>query len=165
MNNKFFLGSGISSFQNLGKTKPVSKVVVVVDEDTSYTSTKGDDTGYVLTVTNPYGTQQMADDLYEVAKGYTYQGFKADQLMLPVTAELGDALTMRGVYGMLSNRSISFSPSFTANVATPWEQEVQHNYPYEGSYKKEIKQKVALGKDYYGTRITRQYGLEVVRTD
>ena len=163
MNNKFFLGSGVSSFQNLGKTQPVSKVVVVVDEDTSYVA--GDDTGYTFTVTNPYGTQQMANNLLQVAKGYTYQGFKADQLTLPVTAELGDALTMRGVYGMLSNRSISFSPLFTANVETPWEQEVQHNYPYEGSYKKEIKQKVALGKDYYGTRITRQHGLEVVRTD
>lgn len=163
MNNKFFLGSGISSFKNLGKTQPVSKVVVVVDEDTSYVA--GYDTGYTFTVTNPYGTQQMANNLLQVAKGYTYQGFKADQLTLPVTAELGDALTMRGVYGMLSNRSISFSPLFTANVETPWEQEVQHNYPYEGSYKKEIKQKVALGKDYYGTRITRQHGLEVVRTD
>jgi hypothetical protein len=163
MNNKFFLGSDISSFKNLGKTKPVSKVVVVVDEDTSYIA--GDDTGYTFTVTNPYGTQQMANNLLQVAKGYTYQGFKADQITLPVTAELGDALTMRGVYGMLSNRSISFSPLFTADVETPWEQEVQHNYPYEGSYKKEIKQKVALGKDYYGTRITRQHGLEVVRTD
>lgn len=162
MNNKFFIGGAVGSFQNLGKAQPVSKVVIQVDEETAYSA--GNDSGYVLTVSNPYGTQQMAQDLLQQAKGFVYQGVKAENIELPPTAELGDGLTVGGVYGILANRVINFSPKFVSDVHTPWSPEVQHRYKYEGTYKRELNKGVKLGQSYFGTRITRKNGLEIVKS-
>ena len=161
MNNKFFIGSAVGSFQNLGKAQPVSKVVVQVDEDHAYEA--GNDSGYILTVYNPYGTQQMANDLLQQAQGFVYQGVKADNIELPPTAELGDGITVGGVYSLLSNRTINFSPKFVSDVHTPWSPEIEHRYKYEGTYQRELRKRVQLGQSYFGTRITRQKGLEIVK--
>lgn len=161
MNNKFYIGSALGSFQNLGSALPVSKVVLMVDDENAFEA--GDDSGYTLTVSNPYATQQMANDLLQQARGFIYRGLKAEQVELPPIAELGDGLTVGGVYGMLANRVINFSPKFVSDVHAPWSPEVQHRYKYEGTYQRELRRGVKLGQSYFGTRITRQKGLEIVK--
>lgn len=163
MNNKFFIGQQVKSCTKYDKTAPISKVILMQDSETAYEA--GDDSGYAITITCPYATQKMANDLLAKAKGFRYQGYEATQLVLPLSAELGDAVTVDGVYGMIANRKVSFTPGFTSDVNSPYEEEVDHEYQYEGTYKQELNNKVTLGKYYYGTKITRKDGLIIEKTD
>lgn len=163
MNNRFNIGQNAQKCINGGKTEAVSKVVVMYDDNNGFEA--GDDTGYTLTVYCPYATQAMANNLLNTAKGFTYQGYQATGLILPPTVELGDAVNVDGLYGMIANRTVSFSPGFTSETTAPYTNDVDHEYGYEGTLQRELKKKVTLGSLYYGTKITRKSGLEITKTD
>lgn len=163
MNKKYFFGQQAASCTKYDKSEPVSKIILLYDDENGYEA--GDDSGYAMTISCPYATQQMANDLLAKAKGFQFQGFSATGLELPPDAELGSAVTVDGIYGMITERKVKFTPGFTSEVSAPFENEVDHEYEYEGTYKKELKNKVALGATYYGTSITRKEGLVIKRTD
>lgn len=96
MNNSYNALRNITNFRNTGKSQPISGIELMVDEKNMYFA--GNDTGYVMTIDCPYGTQEMANDLLAKAKGFEYQGFTADQVILPPETELGDGVTVAGIY-------------------------------------------------------------------
>lgn len=163
MNKNYFFGQQVSSCTKYDKSKPVSKIILMYDDENGYEA--GDDSGYAMTISCPYGTQQMANDLLAKARGFQFQGYTATGLELPPEVELGSAVTVDGIYGMITERKVKFTPGFTSEVSAPFENEVDHEYSYEGTYKKELKNRVTLGATYYGTSITRKEGLVIRRTD
>lgn len=141
MNNSYNALRNITSFRNTGKSQPISGIELMVDEKNMYFA--GNDNGYVMTIDCPYGTQEMANDLLAKAKGFEYQGFTAEQVILPPETELGDGVTVAGVYGMVARRSFKFTPGMTSNIEAPRELEVQHEYKYSSPQQRKTERQIA----------------------
>ena len=141
MNNSYNALRNITSFRNTGKSQPISGIELMVDEKNMYFA--GNDDGYVMTIDCPYGTQEMANDLLAKAKGFEYQGFTAEQVILPPETELGDGVTVAGIYGMVARRSFKFTPSMTSNIEAPRELEVQHEYKYSSPQQRKTERQIA----------------------
>lgn len=141
MNNSYNALRNITNFRNTGKSQPISGIELMVDEKNMYFA--GNDTGYVMTIDCPYGTQEMANDLLAKAKGFEYQGFTAEQVILPPETELGDGVTVAGIYGMVARRSFKFTPGMTSNIEAPRELEVQHEYKYSSPQQRKTERQIA----------------------
>lgn len=161
MNNKHYVGRHAKSVSVGNKLPPVSKVSLSGDNDALFEV--GDDTGYTLKVFVPTATRQMAQNIYNQAKGFRYQGFTAENAFVPPTIELGDGITAGGAYGILAFRDYKFTPKMSETLKAPLEEEKAHEYEYTGTFEKELKTTLKQGAIYYGTRITRKSGLEIVK--
>lgn len=163
MNNKYYVGKRAKSI-TIGKEQPpISRVILNGDNDASFIV--GDDSGQTLETFVPTATEQMAQDILAKVQGFKYQGYTVNNAYIAPEVELGDGITVGGVYGVLASREFSFTPKMTEQLGAPYETEEDHEYHYEGNYAKDIKNKVQLGQLYYGTRISRKNGIEIVKTD
>lgn len=162
MNNSYNALRNITSFRNTGKSQPISGIELMVDEKNMYFA--GNDNGYVMTIDCPYGTQEMANDLLAKAKGFEYQGFTAEQVILPPETELGDGITVAGVYGMVARRSFKFTPGMTSNIEAPRELEVQHEYKYSSPQQRKTERQIAEARSTF-TKTAAEITLKVEGLD
>ena len=139
MSDKFYIGNDITGFEDNGITKPISRVTLMVDSENSYTA--GDDTGMELTATCIHATQAMVDSLLASFKGKTYQMYSADDANLDPAAELGDGVTVAGVYSPLSR--ISDDGSGYPGINSPGEEELEDEYPAAGPMTQEFNRQLA----------------------
>lgn len=119
-----------------------------------------DDSGYVMEIECPYGTQAMADALLESLAGNTYRGYRADAAELDSEAELGDGVTLGDVYSMLAYRSVGFGPGHMSGIAAPCENELEHEYPYKSQAERQIERKIATTRSMI-TKTSEEIRLEV----
>lgn len=141
MNKSHYVGKRISSIELYDEVGPVTGVALVVDEEHEFFA--GDETGYVLEMECPYATQDMADAVLAQVTGHTYKGFRAEGAVLALDAELGDGVTVNGVYSMLAHRKVDFGPGHLSEIAAPGEHEVDHEYPYLSPLQKELRRSKA----------------------
>lgn len=163
MSDKTFVGRRMSAFENSPTFAPYSKVILWYDDENAFTA--GDDAGRTLEADCPWATQAMADAMLANVRGYAYSPFTATDAMLDPAAELGDGVTANGVYGPLAAIDTGFDAMCAADAAAPADKEIDHEYPYQSHSQRELARKVTLGASYFGTRITRRNGLEIVKTD
>ncbi len=150
MNNKHFIGENAKSFESLGLTDQIDGVLLKVDSGTAYRS--GDQTGYVLEAECPYGTQAMADGLLAAVQGKSYAGFEAEGARLPVGAELGDGVTVRGLYGPLVRRRIRFGAELSADIGAPAGGDTDHEFGYTDPVERKIELAEARSRSYIDRR-------------
>lgn len=162
MNNSYNAFRNITNFRNTGKSQPISGIELMVDEKNMYFA--GNDDGYVMTIDCPYGTQEMANDLLAKAKGFEYQGFTAEQVILPPEAELGDGVSVAGIYGMVARRSFKFTPGMTSNIEAPRELEVQHEYKYSSPQQRKTERQIAEARSTF-TKTAEEITLKVEGLD
>lgn len=105
-----------------------SRVVITVSDDVEYSA--GVDTGRTLTLTCPWGTQAMAENILENIRGFQYQPYTAADAILDPSAELGDGITANNVYGGIYTQNTKFGGECRATVAAPQEKQTNHEYPY-----------------------------------
>lgn len=127
--DQVFLGSLSEGLSEPRAFDPVSQIVLMVDSENAYTA--GDNSGTVLEVICPYGTQTMANRLLGQLGGYVYRPFSAGNALLDPASELGDAVTVGGVYSVLAYREQRFDGLMTSDIAAPGEQEIESEYPYQ----------------------------------
>lgn len=127
--SKVFVGGMVASTGAPPAFDPITKVIVKVDEENAYFS--GDETGRSLEVTCPYGTQEMADNILAKVKGYVYQPFTAEDALVDQAIELGDGITVDGVYTILAKQDILFDSLMAGLVAAPGQEEIESEYPYQ----------------------------------
>lgn len=131
MSGKIFVGNGASSLTEADKLQPYSKVTVT-DGTNSYTS--GDNTGRELTVNVPLlpsiKGDTLAANILAAVKNYRYQPYEAADALLDPAAELGDGVTVGGIYGGIHAKTTTFSRLFRATVSAPAEEEIDNEYPY-----------------------------------
>lgn len=117
-----------------------SKVIIYVDDDTAIEV--GDDSGRTLEVTNPFGTQAMAQRMLASLRGYQYQPLYATSALLDPAAEIGDGVSIKNIYGGIYQRTRTFNQLMAADIAAPHEEEINHEYKYvspqERRYKREM---------------------------
>lgn len=137
MFDKTRVGHGVlGDFSGSKAYAPWSKVVLQVDEELSYTA--GDDTGRTLTAANPFGTQQMAEDMLRRLKGSSYQPYSGTDALLDPAAELGDAVEIRGYYGGIYGRTRKPGKLYSADIFAPSDEEIDHEYPYKSSQERTV---------------------------
>ena len=117
-----------------------SKVIIHVSDDTTYES--GDDTGRTVEIDNPFGTQAMADNILAALTGYQYQPYVADGALLDPAAEIGDAASMRGVYGGIYTRSRNFGRLMKADISAPCDEEINHEFAYESPTERKFSRQI-----------------------
>lgn len=141
MNGKVFVGKKALSLTEYKKSDPITGVILWVDDNNCYQA--GNDTGTVIENDCPYGTQEMANALLQQLSGYEYQGIEANGAVVTPIAELGDGLTINGVYTQLAYQNIRFSTGEVMDVAAPGKNETLHEYQTEGETSKWFSHQIA----------------------
>lgn len=139
MSEKFYVGLDITGFENTGKYRPISRVTLSVDD--SNVLTAGDDTGIELTASCPHATQAMVDAILAQVKGYQYQSFTADAANLDPSAELGDGVTVGGVYATISR--LEDDGEGYPDISAPGEVALEEDYPSAGPMTQEFNRQIA----------------------
>ena len=163
MYDKVYVGKDVASFENAPAFTPYSKVILWYDDENAFTA--GDDTGRTMEADCPWATQAMAERMLDKVKGFAYRPFSARDAQLDLAAELGDGVTVNGVYSVLASIDTTFDAMCAADIGAPGEEEIDHEYPYLSPVQREMARRVTLGTSYYGTRISRKNGLEITRGD
>lgn len=139
MSEKYYVGGDITSFADNGKYKPISRVTLLVDDENSLTA--GDDTGMEVIASCPHATQPMVNALLQTMKGYQYQAYEAGAANIDPAAELGDGVTVGGIYSPLSK--LSDDGRGYAGISSPGEAEMEDEYPAEGYITQEFNRKIS----------------------
>lgn len=141
MSDKVFLGTRMAQLDTSPALAPVSKVILAVDSENAYIA--GDDTGRTIEVTCPYGTQEMANNILSALSSYTYTPAMAQDAILDPAAEIGDGLTMGGVYTVLAQSTLTFDGLMTSDAGAPGQAEQESEYKYQSPVIADIKWQLA----------------------
>lgn len=141
MNGSVYIGQKALSLTEYEKTAPISGVILWVDDENCYEA--GDETGTVIEQDCPYATQEMANNLLATLQGYSYQGLEANGAKVSPVAELGDGLTIGGLYTQLAYQNIRFSTGEVMDVSAPGSNETLHEYKTEGETTKQFNHQIA----------------------
>lgn len=113
-----------------------SKVVIAVSDDLEYSA--GADTGRIMRLECPWGTQKMANDILAKVRGFQYQPYAASDALLDPAAELGDGFSAGNVYGGIYKKDVSHGPLYTANVSAPGGEKINYKYEYKSPTTRKI---------------------------
>lgn len=163
MSDRVWVGQNAMSLETAPAFEAYTGVILWYDDENAFKA--GDDTGRVLEVDCPWATQEMADNILASIAGYAYRPYEAAGAILDPAAELGDGVTVGGVYGQLAAINTSFDPLMASDISAPGEEEIDHEYPYESPQARAMARKVTLGMDYFGVRISKANGLEIHQED
>lgn len=150
LSDKTFVGLDITGFENTGKYRPISRVTLWVDDSNCLTA--GDDTGIEIEADCPHATQEMVNALLSQLHGYQYQSYTADAANVDPAAELGDGITVSGVYSTLSR--MSDDGNGFPDISAPGEVALEEEYPSAGPMTQEFNRQIAETR----SRITKTSG-------
>lgn len=138
------MGQNVSDLDYDEKVSRISRVNLAVDSDHIYTS--GDDTGRTLEASCPWGSQAMADSILAKVSGIDYQPYEASDALLDQAAEIGDGITLGGVYSVLAQSSISLDKQCAANISAPYNDEIDDEYPYKTPEQRKSERQLAYAR-------------------
>lgn len=132
-----YLGSSVKTLDASPEFQPVSQIILIVDENTTYTA--GNTTGRTLTAECPWGTQAMANAMLARLNGYIYRPYDATDALLNPAMELGDAVNVGDdIFGGIYKRGINFNGLLTAEISAPQDEELDHEYPWASPEQRQI---------------------------
>ena len=140
--DKVYVGRRAASVQSSAGFDPISKIIVNVDDENYFEA--GNDSGQTLEATCPYGTQAMANDLLAELGGYAYQPLQAQDALIDPAAELGDGVTVDGLYILLAQMDTTFDGLMPSDIGAPGQREIESEIgAYVGQITREINRKIA----------------------
>lgn len=147
MFNKFSIGKSVTDFESSEQLSGYSKVVIEVTDEVSYES--GTDTGRTLTLSCPWGTQKMADNILSSIRGYQYQPYTATGAIIDPAIEIGDAVHANGVHGGVYDTSVTFGSIPKFDMSAPSDEEVDESIPYKSVVERKItRQKLEMNAQF-----------------
>ena len=96
----------------------------------------GNENGRVLEADFPWATQEIADNVLASIVGFEYQPFSAQNALLNPAAELGDGVSVGGVYSVLASCYTNFNAMCASNISAPSDEEIDHEYHYTSPEKR-----------------------------
>ena len=162
MSDKVYLGQNASDLDYDEKAPKISRVNLAVDSDHIYTS--GDDTGRTLEVSCPWGSQAMADSILSKVSGIEYQPYEASDALLDPATEIGDGITLGGVYSVLAQSYVSLDKQCAANISAPYTDEIDDEYPYKTPEQRKTERQLAQTRSLI-TKTADEIKLEVQGLD
>lgn len=157
MSDRVYIGRQCASLSVPPAFDPISKIVVLVDADNAYEA--GEDSGHVLELNCPYGSQALADKLLAKYKGFVYKPFSAGDVLIDPAAELGDGVNMGSVYSMLAEQDLVFDSLMASSIKAPGEAEVDSEYPFQ-TKEQQIERRLARAQSLI-TKTASEIRLEV----
>lgn len=124
---------------------PFSKVVLIAGEDANgdqLVYEAGTTTGQTLELEIPWATQAMANAILSDISGYTYQPYYATNAILDPAAELGDAITIGGVYSVIAAQDFVFNALGATDLSAPDDGELEHEYPYKAGETRKVERRI-----------------------
>lgn len=97
----------------------------------------GDETGQTLEIRNPFGSQEMADNILASVRGFQYQPYNAESALLNPAAEMGDGVTIHGIYSGIYSRQTNFGALMLSDISAPQEEEIEHEFTLESTSNRE----------------------------
>lgn len=135
-----YVGTRVSDVNTSPQFDVYSKVIINIDNDTYVVA--GNDSGRTLEIDNPFGTQQMAENVLDRLRGYRYQPYEAGDALINPAAEIGDTVETATSYGGLFSRSKTFGRLMQADISAPCDEEVNHEYQFESPSERQYKRQV-----------------------
>lgn len=130
--SNYYVGRNVSKLDKSPALDPYTKVVIIVGEDEEtgeqLVYEAGTDAGRTLEVNNPWGTQQMANDILAKISGYAYRPFSAEDALLPDDSDIGDTVTISGVYGVIAKQEITFDSQGASRISSPSADETENEF-------------------------------------
>ncbi len=126
----------VREFRTSPQLEGFSRVTLMLEDDSEVTA--GADTGRELRLFCPWGTQQMAENILASVKGYSYQPYEAPGAYLDPAVELMDGVTIEQTYGGIYSMSTELGPDYIADLESPEDQELEHQYPYQSPKERRI---------------------------
>lgn len=162
MSDRVYVGQMVSDLDIGEKPTRISRVNILVDSEHQYTA--GDNTGRTLEKTVPWGSQAMADAILAAVKNYDYQPFTGTDALLDPAAEIGDGITVGGVYSVLAQKDIAFGKLTTTGIAAPSTDEIEDEYPYMSRAQRQEQRKLAQTRSLI-TKTADEIRLAIEATD
>lgn len=138
---KVFVGTRVSDLDTNAPPARISRVNLLVDGERMYTA--GNDTGRTIEKTCPWATQAMAERVLAQVREVDYRPFSAADAMLDPAAELGDGITVGGVYSVLAREAVTFDGIYSSDIAAPGGDEVEDEYPYKSRARRQSDRELA----------------------
>lgn len=130
--DKVFVGNRAVQAEDIPALEPIGKIVLKVDNNNAYVS-KSDTAGLTLEVDCAYGSKQMADDLLTQLQGYVYRPVQAEDALIDPAAELGDGVTIYGVYTILAQKDTLWDLLSAADIGAPGKAELESEFRFTSS--------------------------------
>lgn len=141
MLGKVFVGTRVSDLDTNAPPARISRVNLLVDGERMYTA--GNDTGRTIEKICPWASQAMAERVLAQVRKVDYRPFSAADAMLDPAAELGDGITVGGVYSVLAREAVTFDGLYSADAAAPGGDEVEDEYPYKSRARRQSDRELA----------------------
>lgn len=139
----------------------ISRVTLYPDDGTKRTA--GNDTGYEITGTCAYATDEMCQALLAKLQGVPYLPLEAREVLIDPALELGDTICVNGNTTILGEIRYTIGKGMLAEIAAPIDSEINHEYPYGQSGSRTERQ---LAQAYSAiTKTTEEIRMEVAAAD
>lgn len=140
--DKTYLGRRLANFSPGIASQPITKVELL-DENGDVVGVSGSDTGRTLTALQPDGTNAMAASILAKVSGYKHIGYEGSEALLDPAVELGDAVTVDGLYVPLIALDMTFDPMLAPDISAPDADEIDDEYPYKSPTQRQIERNMA----------------------
>lgn len=157
--DKTYLGRRLANFSPGIASQPISKVELL-DENGDVVGVSGSDTGRTLTALQPDGTNAMAAAILAKVSGYKHIGYEGQKALLDPAAELGDAVTVDGLYVPLIALDMTFDPLLAPDISAPDADEIDDEYPYKSPTQRQIERNFAKARSLI-TKTSEEINLRV----
>lgn len=161
--DKTYLGRRLAKFSPGIASKPISKVELL-GENGDVVGVSGSDTGRTLTALQPDGTNAMAAAILAKVSGYKHVGYEGSQALLDPAVELGDAVTVDGLYVPLIALDMTFNPLLAPDISAPDADELDDEYPYKSPTQRLVERNFAKTKTLI-TKTSEEINLKVEGLD
>ena len=136
-----YVGNRVQNVDIGEELDKVTRVVLVVDSDHVYTA--GNGTGRTVEREIPWGSQAMADSLLRKLSGAVYKPFNAERALISPAFEIGDPVTVGGVYSRIIGADINYGISGLVDIYAPDLDVTEDEYPAEKTQQSSIERQLA----------------------
>lgn len=161
--DKTYLGRRLAKFSPGIASQPISKVELLNDTG-DVVGVSGSDTGRTLTALQPDGTNAMAAAILAKVSGYKHIGYEGSKALLDPAVELGDAVTVDGLYVPLIALDMTFDPLLAPDISAPDADELDDEYPYKSPTQRQIERNMAKTRSLI-TKTSEEINLKVEGID
>ena len=139
MSNSVNILRNMVSFDKAEQFDGFSKVIIIVSDEVEYSA--GTDTGRALTLSCPWGTQEIANNILQSIKGFQYQPMTAENALIDPSVEIGDGISANGVYSGVYSLETKFNSNLPATVSAPADEELYEEHTYVPKSEREVTRK------------------------
>lgn len=140
--DKTYIGLSLSELTPGLESKPVTGVRLL-DTNGDITGEAGNESGRVIEALHPDGTNEMAASILSKITGMVYRPYDGQGAILDPSAELGDGVTVGGMYSILASTDVDLDTLSAAGIGAGGDDEIDEEYPYKSPMERQIERNYA----------------------